>query len=373
MRRSPHSQHRAFLVGRRMRRHGCAGILYAALGGGVLVLTGVVLLLRFSMSPSRALIPLSAYLPFLLIPYAVIVVILCVVVYHRRRLIRAGLAVAAVMVPAMVYGPRLVPRLHPPVSSMVRVATWNTFLGRYGISGVRETIGRLGADILALQEVVGVEDDTTDSSPLASLVKPLGYRWEFVGYRPGRPGRQTGIAICVRDPVKLLSVERRTYHPSGEWRYVFAEAEVEGRRINVVVPHLYPFSLGTVARGDPAGVKSYLGRFGRRLAATTHWHLREGNELVRLVSTFRDPTILMGDFNTAPDHPIHWRLRRDLDDCLAAAGKGLTPTFTFFLPVRIDYIYVTKSIRVHAASAIGASASDHRPVVAVLSIPGGSR
>ncbi|MBN1422962.1 endonuclease/exonuclease/phosphatase family protein [Candidatus Fermentibacteria bacterium] len=347
-------------------------LLYVSLWCGVLVLIGIVLLLRFAVSPTRVMIPLSAYLPFLIIPYAVVTSLLGLVVRHWCRIMRVSLIAAAVLLPVTVYGPRLMPSLHPPGPGMVRVATWNVFLCRHGVSGVRETIGTLGADIIALQEVVGVEDDSTDSAQLTSLVKPLGYTCEFVGYRPWRPGRQPGMAICVRDPVKLLSLERRTYHPSGQWRYVFVEVEVEGTRLNVVVPHLYPFALGTVGQSERNDLKSNLRRFGRRIGATTLWHLREGNELVRLVGTFRDPTIIMGDFNTAPDHPIHWRLRRHLVDCLSAAGKGLSPTFTFFLPVRIDYIYVTKSIRVHAASVIPTSASDHRPVVAVLSVPGRS-
>jgi endonuclease/exonuclease/phosphatase (EEP) superfamily protein YafD len=169
--------------------------------------------------------------------------------------------------------------------------------------------------------------------------------------------------------VKLLSVERRTYHAAGRWRYVFAEVEIEGRRINVVIPHLYPFAFGTATGQGRHDIRTTARRLAYRITATTHWHLREGTELLRLVGTFRDPTILLGDFNTAPDHPIHWNLRRHLTDCLNAAGKGLASTYTFFLPVRIDYVYATKSIPVHAASVVPTTASDHRPVVALLGVP----
>jgi endonuclease/exonuclease/phosphatase family metal-dependent hydrolase len=154
---------------------------------------------------------------------------------------------------------------------------------------------------------------------------------------------------------------------------VFAEVEVHGQRVNVVVPHLYPFAFGSIGGDGRSDAGSTLRRLAYRIVATTHWHLREGNELLRLVSTFQDPTILMGDFNSAPDHPIHWELRRTLTDCLGAAGKGLSSTFTFLLPVRIDYVYVTRSIHVHAASVLPTASSDHKPVVALLSIPEGTR
>lgn len=342
--------------------------LPVALGLGAAGLIAIVLLLRFSGTPGRLLVPFSAYLPFLIIPFAVVAVI-ALAVFRGAGRARLPLAAVAVLLPVVVYGPRLIPRLHPPVRDMVRVATWNVFLCRYGISGIRETIGRIGADIIALQEVVASETDGPDRAQLDAIVGPMGYRWEFVGYRPSKPGRQPGIAICVREPVKLLTVERRVYHPGGRWRYVFAEVEMHGRRVNVVIPHLYPFAFDTAvgsARGEPGKSAK---RLLRRVVATTYWHLQEGNELLRLVSTFRDPTILMGDFNSAPDHPIHWRLRRQLIDCVSAAGKGLASTYTFMLPVRIDYVYVTPSIQVHAAEVVSTAASDHRPVVALLSVP----
>ncbi len=344
-------------------------LVYEALWVMVVGMGGVVAALRAARPevPMRVLIPFSAYLPFVMAA-ALVLVVASSLAFRSWGSFRVPLVAATVLLPAVVYGPRFLPHLHPEAREMIRVATWNAFLFRHGVSGVKETIGRLGADLLAIQEVPGMDGDSSSCPRLEALVESMGYRCAFVGYRPHRTGRQAGIAICVRDPLRLLAVERRLYHPGGQWGYVFAEADVYGQRVNVVVPHLYPFSFGTViARGD--GPFGTVRRLAARVHATSHWHLKEGAELLRLVGTFRDPTILLGDFNSAPDHPIHWRIRHEMVDCLMAAGKGLASTFTFFLPIRIDYIYVTPSIRVHAASVVPTSASDHKPVVAVLSLP----
>ena len=258
--------------------------------------------------------------------------------------------------------------LSDPEKDTFRVGTWNVFRCYRGEKHVMKTLQAMNADILALQEVVDSERDESDEWQLDRLSKPLGYTATFVGYREIERDPLAGIAICVREPFELVSVDRRTYHPEGEWRYAFAEVRVNDKIINIVIPHLYPFALETTLNRAGKGIARKIRRTAGRIRRTTYWHRQESEELMRIVATFEDPTIILGDFNSTPTHPIHWKLRNSLIDCLMAAGRGLTPTYVFFLPIRIDYIYVTPTIRIHDAGVVPTTGSDHRPIIADLSL-----
>jgi endonuclease/exonuclease/phosphatase family metal-dependent hydrolase len=81
------------------------------------------------------------------------------------------------------------------------------------------------------------------------------------------------------------------------------------------------------------------------------------------------PMIVGGDFNRPrASAACHRHLRSALTDAARANGRSPEPTFPAGLPVlRLDYVYV-REMRVHSLEVIASSASDHRPVVAELSV-----
>lgn len=110
---------------------------------------------------------------------------------------------------------------------------------------------------------------------------------------------------------------------------------------------------------------------------STHFGLLPGEPeasaraVVQLVQVLRQPVILGGDLN----RPAWWLachrpLRRVLDDAARAAPGG-SPEATFPSPaplMRLDYLYV-RDLAVRTVRVIRATASDHCPVVADLTIP----
>jgi endonuclease/exonuclease/phosphatase family metal-dependent hydrolase len=99
-------------------------------------------------------------------------------------------------------------------------------------------------------------------------------------------------------------------------------------------------------------------------------------EVRALVAGFRDPTVVAGDFNSAPDSAVHAALRRQLDDAWLAAGhgRGSTRTVAGHLPLRIDYVYVTPGLTAREARTVGCrcardlACSDHEALVADLAL-----
>jgi endonuclease/exonuclease/phosphatase family metal-dependent hydrolase len=83
--------------------------------------------------------------------------------------------------------------------------------------------------------------------------------------------------------------------------------------------------------------------------------------MLRIMCTRR--TILLGDFNAPPEAPELAPLWEKLT--IAPAG----PTFPADAPAkRIDHVAVSGGLRVRATSVPETPASDHRPVLAELSV-----
>ena len=87
------------------------------------------------------------------------------------------------------------------------------------------------------------------------------------------------------------------------------------------------------------------------------------------------PRILLGDFNSTLDHaPIRQLIKRGYRDAADAVGKGLIPTWGPYggqhvPPVTLDHVLVDKRIGVRKVSVHGVTGSDHRAVIAKLTVP----
>jgi endonuclease/exonuclease/phosphatase family metal-dependent hydrolase len=87
------------------------------------------------------------------------------------------------------------------------------------------------------------------------------------------------------------------------------------------------------------------------------------------------PRILLGDFNSTLDHaPVRRLIARGYRDAADAAGKGLLPTWGPYAgkpvpPVTIDHVLVDKRIGVADVRAAGVNRSDHRSIIATLTVP----
>jgi endonuclease/exonuclease/phosphatase family metal-dependent hydrolase len=86
------------------------------------------------------------------------------------------------------------------------------------------------------------------------------------------------------------------------------------------------------------------------------------------------PLIVGGDINEDPGGPMFGELSTRLQDCFAVAGTGAGLTSPAISPGRrLDAIFASSSLTVVSCDVVDApgveAASDHRPVLAVLSQP----
>jgi endonuclease/exonuclease/phosphatase family metal-dependent hydrolase len=239
----------------------------------------------------------------------------------------------------------------------LRVLSFNIHTG-IGVDGRLDLVRTAGAirdtraDVVALQEVDVHWDARSDFRDQAGeLAGMLAMRMFFAPIydlappHPGVPRRQYGVAILSRLPLSRTENHEITRLSTLEPKPVpapapgFAEAvvRVRGVSVRVYVTHLD-------YRPDPSV----------RAAQVA--------DMLRIMRGGRK--ILLGDFNAPPEAPELAPLWREL----TAAPAGFT--FPADVPVRqLDYVAVSQGIRVRSAHVPETLASDHRPVLAELSVP----
>ena len=289
--------------------------------------------------------------------------------WPRRLLAAWALVVGVIWIPGWF------PRGAIGKSDPVRVISWNVQrLGEFApwlqveeaereaLQCVANAILREDPDLVTLLEISARRlEDLADRASLTCVHTPYLGEGPSVG----------GLAACVRGDEWTLTQARDLPLPP-DWRYVFAELERGDRRLNLVSIHLRPpgisgeelrETLGGLADGEPEPLLD----LGRTLRSTTRAQDREVAELLADLQTFRDPTVVAGDFNSTPDTAIHATLRKTLVDSWMKSGLGLGATRTFgdWLPLRIDFIYL-RDLVPGSATVLDDPCSDHKGLVATV-------
>ncbi len=233
-----------------------------------------------------------------------------------------------------------------PMGRELTVATYNVHRWT-GMGGRSEpdparaafVISELGADVIALQEVIrpaGEED------PLEKLADALGLHLAFAATRLHRFG-ELGNAILSRWPIPTVSTLDLSFSRLEKRLAVAASFDAPAGSLGVVATHL-----ALVDRTRHQQVQSLL----------EHPQIRSG------------ATILLGDMNA-------WRqcrATRALDAALGAHdNQAWPPSFPSARPVlALDRIYARGAriveIRAHESMA-ARRASDHLPVIARIELP----
>ncbi|MFV8053821.1 endonuclease/exonuclease/phosphatase family protein [Mycobacterium sp. 48b] len=250
----------------------------------------------------------------------------------------------------------------------MRLATFNILHGRSVHDGevhlgrLAAAVAELDADILALQEV-DLDQPRSGKADLTAVAAEAmnAVHHRFVAAISGTPGATWmaatgreqpgtaayGIALLTRYPVENWQVLRLPRIPVRFPMYVSGI-----RRFRIV--HEEPRA-AMVARVDtPLGPISVA---NTHLSFVPGWNRVQLRHLLRDLSGFPGPRVLMGDLNSGA--PEHWRQ-------LAAA-----PTFPADTPTtQLDHILTDDpTLAATASAAPHLPISDHRALVVDISVP----
>jgi endonuclease/exonuclease/phosphatase family metal-dependent hydrolase len=243
----------------------------------------------------------------------------------------------------------------------VRVLVYNIHAGKDAsgvdnVQGVAALIRETRADVVLLQEVdQGTRRSGVVDQP-AVLAARTGFHAAF-GSALDYDGGKYGVATLSRWPIAFDTLYHLPVDPPQE--------RAGGSR-------------------EPRGLlrSDISSPYGTIIAFNTHidasredtWRQQEARVIVSTVADARRsrPLVLLGgDMNSTPESAVQQIVRtRGLRDAFAECGRGSGLTYPADSAVkRIDYLYLTGSLRCARADVPVTRVSDHRPLLVEVLIP----
>jgi len=221
-------------------------------------------------------------------------------------------------------------------------------------SKISTFISKVDPDIVLLQEY--------KENKNFKLIYPNFYHHKNIEIYPKRTiTYPSGLAIFSKYPiVNKGSVEHKTPYTS----IVFADIVKNNDTIRVYNFHLE--SLGVVPDKDYFGHKDSEKLF-KRLKKSFKVQEIEIDILRNHIKACNYRVILAGDMNNIAYSWAYKNLKSNLQDTFLKAGKGFGKTFSLKgFPLRIDHIFVDKSIKIIDHKNYKNRYSDHYPITATV-------
>ncbi|ULH16174.1 endonuclease/exonuclease/phosphatase family protein [Deinococcus sp. KNUC1210] len=227
------------------------------------------------------------------------------------------------------------PAIGSHAAPTLRLMTYNIARGAGGAEALGAAIRAQNPDVVCLQETNTLPAETLD---------PL-----LRGLPEYRAVRSREVVLLSRFPVlaqqqRPLTGSRRTL--------LSATLEVRGQRLNVIDAHFttVPLRGGWLEARDARQ---------QQLGA-----------LLSMATALPGALAVCGDFNTPPRGLIYAALKRTFGNAFEQAGTGFGYSFPSGFPVvRIDHVWL-RGVRAVSAIVPDSRASDHRPLVVELVLPG---
>lgn len=223
----------------------------------------------------------------------------------------------------------------------IKVITFNVKYGDFGWDKVKKYITDQNADIILVQE-----KDTNRA-----------LRQDLVKYP----------SVILKTKHKIVRQEELITDKS-RGNSFYADVDINGKIIRIVNVYLEPFRLHkSMLQFDGLGKEG--GKINTLLShmiPTFKAHEDQIRKIRKAVDLSPYPVILAGDFNSVPNSYEYYNLGKDLQDAFLAAGNGSSSSFhDYKVPLRIDYIFSSKSI-IPLSYKVDNSVqlSDHYPVIA---------
>lgn len=220
--------------------------------------------------------------------------------------------------------------------------------GRLDLARTAETIAALEPDVVGLQEVdrhwaerSGFVDQAGALARRLRMRVAYGATLDLDPPEPGRPRRRYGNAVLARFPILGASNRLLPHTSDVEQRGLLrARVRFDDLAADVYVTHLEPQDAAQRSL-QAAAVATFLAINPR-------------------------PRILLADLNAEPGRPELTALAAVLRDAWAA-GVGRGRTYPANAPTRrIDAVFHSPDLVAVSAAVPWTTASDHRPVLAVL-------
>lgn len=223
----------------------------------------------------------------------------------------------------------------------MKVLSWNIWVDGYQ-DQIRDYLKKSNADVIALQEVI-VNDSSRN---IIGFLENLGYEHAYIPVWNQKGEVWSGSAIFSK--FELDNVQKHELSKTEMRGAVSADLKINNKILHVFSTHLI------------------------------HTHQKQmgiqGEQVKKLISLLpKQHTIVMGDFNSTPDSSVIKIMQKIMTD----TDPSSQPTWSVYpegcetckpqkIDMRLDYIFVSKDIKVRAFEVGKSRGSDHLPILAEI-------
>ncbi len=251
-------------------------------------------------------------------------------------------------------------KVHPSGSGQkeVRIVTYNVAMATRSADLYARQIKAQNPDIICLQEA------RRSYPPERAGENPVGEK--IAAHFPGWHHETAGDVLTLsRFPI--LQTRVFPLRDGSTRRTLATTIQTPRGQLRVLNTHI---STSFSGQSKYHGLKSQLAEISVNARPSAQARLEQIEPLaLALDADTRTPLVLCGDFNTPPRGLFYHQLSARLNDGFAQAGNGMGLSFPSRFPLlRIDYVW-TRGARATSVRVDKAGASDHRMVIADLSLP----
>ncbi|MDQ0592169.1 endonuclease/exonuclease/phosphatase (EEP) superfamily protein YafD [Chryseobacterium ginsenosidimutans] len=242
---------------------------------------------------------------------------------------------------------------HKSEEGNFKIISLNAKNGNLGVKNIETFINAQKADVVLLQEYGGYKEYHFDGLKRVAdtAVVAVFSKFKIVGQK------------------KLIksNIEHSNIYTTQ------TDIEVRGKIYRIINIHLQSFKfeksmvkLNGNNEKDEEKVKNIV----KRLIPTFKIHQEQISVIKKAVENSPYPIILAGDFNSVPNSYEYYHLLGGLQDAFVKAGNGSATSFhDYKFPIRIDYIFTSKSIKpITYKVDRSVRISDHYPVIATFKL-----
>lgn len=230
----------------------------------------------------------------------------------------------------------------------LKVISFNSNYGKFGIEKINTFLNKEDPDILFLQEAGWKKDRYNLTNfkykDFSNLI------FFYSKYK----------IIATKDWIKNENAYAKSY-----------DIEIKGKTYRFLNIYLQPFYLdkSMVKPTDNSSDNEHkFKNLIKKMVPNFKAHQEQIAAAREAVETSPYPIIMAGDFNSVPNSYEYYHLGKNLKDAFEVVGNGSATSFhDFKFPIRIDYIFTSKSIEpISYKVDRSVRLSDHFPVIATF-------
>jgi endonuclease/exonuclease/phosphatase family metal-dependent hydrolase len=265
---------------------------------------------------------------------------------------------------------------------VLRVISWNiqSFNGNNKNKAVKqlartelaESIQRLNADVVCLQEFNHTDGHNSESDNLSLFKKAYPYHFFSKDYQRNGGNYQSGCIIFSKYPIIH---QNKIKFPVAE-SLIYADILKDDDTIRVFNTHLQSFKFKQADYSDLEKIKEQDDetlRASKNIIRKMRLAFKRRGVQAGIVRKAMNespyPSLICGDFNDVPNSYTYFHIRGDYQDAFLKKGFGIGRTFiSLASTLRIDYILPAPSFQVKMFDMIDEGLSDHIMLVADLQL-----